>query len=227
LSSILFYSALETITRKLNTTGHIGTKSTQILAYANDVAILSRYKNALKFVLDNKGSEVRERGLIVNENKTKYMDVTGTAVNGNHLKCGKYEFETVKKLSYLGSQLNQTNSANCELQARIISGNRCYCSCGALMESRALNRSLKLKIYTTSIRPAATYGCEAWTLTSRNEQQLRTFERKILRKIFGSVQDENGIWRIRKNHELNKLIGNADIVRFIKSRRMAWLGHVM
>jgi hypothetical protein len=29
------------------------------------------------------------------------------------------------------------------------------------------------------------------------------------------------------NHELNELIGNADIVRYIKSRRMAWLGHVM
>jgi hypothetical protein len=29
------------------------------------------------------------------------------------------------------------------------------------------------------------------------------------------------------NYELNELIGNADIVRFIKSRRTAWLGHVM
>jgi len=29
------------------------------------------------------------------------------------------------------------------------------------------------------------------------------------------------------NHELNGLIENADIVRFIKSRRIAWLGHVM
>ena len=28
------------------------------------------------------------------------------------------------------------------------------------------------------------------------------------------------------NYELNELIGNADIVRFIKSR-IAWLGHVM
>jgi len=60
------------------------------------------------------------------------------------------------------------------------------------MKSRALNRSLKLKMYKTSIRPAVTYGCEAWTLTSRIEQQLRIFERKILRKIFGPVQDENG-----------------------------------
>jgi len=29
------------------------------------------------------------------------------------------------------------------------------------------------------------------------------------------------------NYELNELIGNADIVRFVKSRRIAWLGHVM
>jgi hypothetical protein len=29
------------------------------------------------------------------------------------------------------------------------------------------------------------------------------------------------------NYELNKLIENTDIVRFIKSGRIAWLGHVM
>jgi hypothetical protein len=47
-----------------------------------------------------------------------------------------------------------------------------------------------------------------------------------LRKIFGPVQNEDGTWRIRMNYELNELIGNADIVRFIKGR-IAWLGHVM
>jgi hypothetical protein len=29
------------------------------------------------------------------------------------------------------------------------------------------------------------------------------------------------------NHELSELIGNAHIVIYIKSRRIAWLGHVM
>jgi hypothetical protein len=29
------------------------------------------------------------------------------------------------------------------------------------------------------------------------------------------------------NYELRELIENADFVRFIKSRRIAWLGHVM
>jgi len=77
------------------------------------------------------------------------------------------------------------------------------------------------------IRPVVTYGCEAWTLTNRDEQHLRIFERRILRKIYGPVQNADGFWRTGINYELKELIGNADIVRFIKSRRIAWLGHVM
>jgi hypothetical protein len=95
------------------------------------------------------------------------------------------------------------------------------------MKSRAGNRSSKLKLYKCSIRPVVTNGCEVWTLTKRDEQHLRIFERRILRKIFGPVQNEDGSWTIRINYELNELIGNADRVRFIKSRRIAWLGHVM
>jgi hypothetical protein len=72
-----------------------------------------------------------------------------------------------------------------------------------------------------------TYRCEVWTLTNRYEKHLRIFEHRILRKIFGPVQNEDGSWRIRMNYELNELTGNADIVRLIKSRRIAWLGHVM
>jgi hypothetical protein len=48
-----------------------------------------------------------------------------------------------------------------------------------------------------------------------------------LRKIFDPVQNKDGSWRIRINYELNELIENADIVIFIKNRRITWLGHVM
>jgi hypothetical protein len=41
------------------------------------------------------------------------------------------------------------------------------------------------------------------------------------------VQNEDGFWRIRMNHELNDLMKNADTVTYVKSKRMAWLGHVM
>jgi hypothetical protein len=45
------------------------------------------------------------------------------------------------------------------------------------------------------------------------------FERRILRKIFGPFQERDG-WRIRTNHELNKVIGGAKVVRFIKAQRL-------
>jgi hypothetical protein len=83
------------------------------------------------------------------------------------------------------------------------------------MKSRALNRSSKLKIHKSLIRPVVTYGCEVWTLINRDEQHLTIFERRILRNIFGPVQNEDGSWRIRMNDEPNELIGNSDIVRFI------------
>jgi len=41
------------------------------------------------------------------------------------------------------------------------------------------------------------------------------------------VQNEDGFWRIRTIYEFNYLIKNADMVRFVKNKRMAWLGHVM
>jgi hypothetical protein len=44
MSSTLFDLYLDAVFQKMNITGYIGTKSTQIFAYADDVAIVSRKK---------------------------------------------------------------------------------------------------------------------------------------------------------------------------------------
>jgi hypothetical protein len=139
-------------------------------------------------LVSNKEKEARRRGLLVHENKTKYMQLARAVHNDEHLCCGRHKFEHVKEISYLGSQMNQTNFISSEIQARILSGNRCYYAFGKLMKSRALNRSSKLRIYNSLIRPVVTYGCEAWMLTDRDEQHLRIFEPRILGKIYGPVQ---------------------------------------
>jgi hypothetical protein len=88
-----------------------------------------------------------------------------------------------------------------------------------------MSRASKIQVYKTLIRPVATYGAETWTLTVTEENALRIFERKIMRRIYGPVL-ENNVWMIRYNEELNTLLKGEDIVRFIKSQRIRWLGHV-
>ncbi|KAJ4447263.1 hypothetical protein ANN_09267 [Periplaneta americana] len=71
------------------------------------------------------------------------------------------------------------------------------------------------------------YDCETWTLTLREEQRLRIFENKVLRKVFGAKRDEViGEWRKLHNAELHALHPSPDIIRNIKSRCLRWAGHV-
>ena len=56
---------------------------------------------------------------------------------------------------------------------------------------------------------------------------LRVFEIKVLRRIFGPRRDEvTGDWRRLHNEEINVLYSSPNIVRVIKWRRMRWAGHV-
>ena len=50
------------------------------------------------------------------------------------------------------------------------------------------------------------YGCEAWSLTLREECRLRVFENRILRRKFGSKKDKNGKWRRLHNEECGHLM---------------------
>jgi hypothetical protein len=54
---------------------------------------------------------------------------------------------------------------------------------------------------------------------------LRISESKIIRKIYGTIKEGDSS-RVRRNTEIRYVLQGEDIVKFIKSSRIRWYGHV-
>jgi hypothetical protein len=71
------------------------------------------------------------------------------------------------------------------------------------------------------------YGRETWSVTFREEHKLSVFENRVLKRIFEPKRDEvTGEWRKLPSGEIHNLYSYTDIIRYIKSRRMRWAGHM-
>jgi sorting nexin-29 len=209
LSPLLFNFALEYAMRGVpaNQEGLKLNSTHQLLVYADDVNILGgsthSIKNAENLVIASK-----EIGLEVNAEKTEYMVMSRNQNAGHNynIKIDNISFERVEEFKYLGATLTNQNSIPEEIKSRLKSRNACYHSVHNPLSSRLLSKNTKIRLYRTVVLAVVLYGCETWSLTLREEQRLRVFENRVLKRMFGPKRDEaTGEWRRLHNEEINDL----------------------
>ena len=226
LSTLLFNLALECAMRRagIQTSRTLATNVVQILGFADDLDIASRTNAGVVETFTNLMTEARRMGLVVNEDKTKYMK-TGGATQEDVVYIGGQRFAVVDSFVYLGALVRADGDISESIKARITSANRCFYGLVRHLRSKLLTKETKLHIYKTIIRPVLLYGSETWPLTRSDENLLHMFERKVLRTIFGAKLD-NGHYRRRYNFELERDFGEPNVVATVKTNRLRWAGHM-
>ncbi|KAJ4449155.1 hypothetical protein ANN_00551 [Periplaneta americana] len=169
----------------------------QLLVYADDVNMLRENPQTIRENTEILVEASKAIGLEVNPEKIKYMIISRdqNIVRNGNIKIGELSFEEVEKFKYLGTTVTNINDTPEEIKRRINMGNACYYSVEKLSSSSLLSKNLKVIIYKTIILPVVLYGCETWTFTLREEQRLRVFENKVLRKFLrlrGMKLQKNG-----------------------------------
>ena len=232
LSPVLFNLILENVIRKagIYRSGLLHHKSHQCLAYADDIAILTRSMWELKHITRSLIVSARHVGLELNETKTKYMKwSTEEYSSGNKILVTsdngrEYGFEEVDAFKYLGATFTRNPDSRTEIQARIQAGNRSFRALHRIFNTRTISRKLKINIYRAVVRPVVVFGSEVWTMTRADEMLLEVWERKVLRSIYrGKIVD--GQWQRRSNIELRQLYPGPTITGIVRSARVRWMGH--
>jgi hypothetical protein len=139
-------------------------------------------------------------GLVINREKTVYMQSGKDTTLHQDLAIGNSIFKRVDNLKYLCTMVNKMNNRSVEVKARLTMANRAYYGLQNLMKSRIISRNTKTLLYKTLIRPILSYGAETWVLSKQDEHCLSIFERKILRRIYGPAMDgEDGELELTKS----------------------------
>ena len=172
--------------------GNITTRLKRCTAYADDIIIISRTKQALIETYNNLKEQSMKFGLLINEKKTKFLKCSTKQEVLEDLNIDNTKLQQVSNFKYLGSTVNSNNTVEEEIRERILLGNKAYYANLQLFKSKLISKQAKLKLYCTLIRPVVTYASETWVLKNASKQRLLIFERAILRKIFGPTKIKDG-----------------------------------
>ena len=146
-------------------------------------------------------------------------------LNGNqcNIKVQDSMIEQVETFVYLGSLITEDVDCSRDIRIRTGRGLGIGVDLMKLWKSHNIKISTKVKLMRTLIWPVMMYGCESWTIKKWDEERIKAFEMKCIRKILGIS------WIEKKTNEwvLETAGVERNLLESIKRRKMFYFGHIM
>ena len=86
-----------------------------------------------------------------------------------------------------------------------------------MWRDNALHLNLRLRLYKAAVCSVLTYGSEAWTLSQEVRKAINGANAAMLTIITGNTA----------RHESMTQTQTFDLVKWVRARRLQWLGHIL
>ena len=184
--------------------------------FADDISLISSSLCDAQDLLSSLEGAANCVGLYLNESKTEYMNLTTSSSisNFNMKTLNGYILKCVEDYKYLGSFISNSEK---DFKAR---KGMAWSACNNLHKIWVsdLPTYIKINIFKTLIEPILLYGCETWTLSSKQHARLDGAYTKLLMRI------KCLSWK--RHPTIQQIYGDLPRVStIVRSRRLQFAGH--
>ena len=132
-------------------------------------------------------------------------------------KWGDLPADNAWHFKYLGSIMQADGGQLKDIVTRIARARTRFGKLRHLWADKNLHYNLRLRLYKSSVCSIMVYGSEAWKLNAEAVRKLNGANAQMMSVISGKTphQEASPKWR------------SFDIVRWIRARRLTWLGHIL
>jgi hypothetical protein len=196
------------------------------LEFADDIALLAETTTDLQAQLSATSMALNRDGMTLAPHKCAVIAASWTGappivyLNGQALPV-------VDKFTYLGCVITPDGQCLDDIKRRITRAAATFQGLQRVWSSNKISMAIKGRVYESCVRSTLLYGCESWTLRTKDINPVKVFDNRKLRQIAR-------IWwehRATNKSVQQKVFGHranevGDIELVIRRTRLRWLGHV-
>ena len=130
--------------------------------------------------------------------------------------------QQTREFRYLGSVLAEEGGTEKAVRQRIKAVWQKWKEVSGVVLDRRMPLKLRMKIYTSVLRPVLLYGAETWSLRRKEEEILERTEMRMVRWIAGVSLLER-----RESEDIRRMCGICNIKEKAREARLRYFGHVI